>query len=182
MKHRTIALATLSTALGIAVVEASSAWSAFSFSRSEKEAVEHRDVPIVPPGSLEAHVEEIVRTDGGPVILLRPEGRDFYLPIWVGHWEGRAIARANLHAIRPMTHDFLASTIAELGAEVLHVRVERLRADGVYIGSVTLARNGEIMTLDARPSDAIALALRVDAPIYVAESLKTHMIQAASLR
>jgi hypothetical protein len=175
MSKRSIALAAFSTALGIAVVQASEAVSAFiSPARPSAER------PRVPCGYAEAEVDRVIATDSGPVVLVRRTGRggDEALPIWVGAAEGRAISRGLLGADmpRPMTHDLLASTVDELGAEVHHVRVDHLRPDGVYVGTVALETPEGPVTIDARPSDALALALRVDAPVYLARGLDAHML------
>lgn len=109
-----------------------------------------------------------------PVVLLRDPQSDRVLPIWVGLPEAQAIARI-LHGVameRPMTHDLLADVIRGLGARVLEVRVHDLRED-VYHGAVVLQPRGENepVEIDARPSDALALALRTGASIFVAGRL-----------
>ena len=171
MRTRTIATAALSTALGIAIVEAGVAWSSFRFSSPPPAA------PAVPTGAFEATVDRVLETSDGPVVLLRlPEARA--LPIWIGHAEARAIERL-LHQQpfpRPLTHDLMAGLVGALDAEVHHVRVRSLRADGVYLGAVALQSPDGPRVVDARPSDAIALALRTGAPIYVADTLEPHTL------
>ena len=166
MRTRTIATAALSTALGIAIVEAGVAWSSFRFSSPPPAA------PAVPTGAFEATVDRVLETSDGPVVLLRlPEARA--LPIWIGHAEARAIERL-LHQQpfpRPLTHDLMAGLVGALDAEV-----RSLRADGVYLGAVALQSPDGPRVVDARPSDAIALALRTGAPIYVADTLEPHTL------
>lgn len=111
---------------------------------------------------------------GAPVVLLRDPESGKVLPIWVGAAEAQAIAFA-LHGIavpRPMTHDLMANLLSELRAEVEEVVVRELRGN-TYIGSVRLRAAGEdkIRDVDSRPSDALALALRTDAPIRVARKV-----------
>ncbi len=111
---------------------------------------------------------------GSPVVLLRDPVSGRVLPIWVGLNEAQAIARS-LHGIdtpRPMTHDLLATMTQALGGTVESVVVHALR-DGVYYGRVVVRANGQnsTRTVDSRPSDAVALALRADARIYVARAL-----------
>lgn len=173
MRTRSIAIAALSTLLGIAAVGATEAVSALV--SAPKRAAE---TPELPPGYVRAEVERVIGTDSGPVVLLRRVGAKRALPIWIGEAEGRAIARGH-HAIetgRPMTHELLGTALSELGARVHHVRVDALRADDVYVGAVALAGEAGPVILDARPSDAIALALQVQAPIYLAPSLEPHFL------
>lgn len=111
---------------------------------------------------------------GVPVVLLRDPESGGVLPIWVGVAEAHAIARA-LHDIqppRPLTHDLLVDLLQELGGQVLDVRVSDVR-DGVYYGLIRLRRRGDaaVHDLDSRPSDALALAVRLDVPILVLRTL-----------
>lgn len=171
MKYRSVALAILSTTVGMTLLQATSALSAFH-------SPPPKAVPVVPANSIEANVFRVVDTEQGPVVLLRPVNSDRCLPIVVGNAEGRAIERGRVSAKspRPMTHDLFARTIDELDAEVAHVRVDRLTPNGVYIGTVTLVRAHEILAIDARPSDSMALALRTGAKVYIDESLRSELI------
>lgn len=98
-----------------------------------------------------------------PVVLLRDREDGRYLPIWVGAAEATAIAYAQQGIVppRPLTHDLLRDVLGALGAEVTEVRITALE-DGVFYAALVFADGLEV---SARPSDAIALALRVDAPI-----------------
>ena len=95
-----------------------------------------------------------------------------YLPIWIGPFEAEAIAMALQHIKppRPMTHDLLKNAITELGATVCHILINEL-ADNTFHGRIVLDVAGRHMELDARPSDAIALAVRCNVSVYVAEEV-----------
>ncbi len=94
------------------------------------------------------------------------------LPIWIGPFEADAITiqLQGQEVARPLTHDLLKSAVAALGASISHVVVTNLD-EGTFYANVVLLRNGEEIEIDARPSDAIALAVRVQAPIYVEEAV-----------
>ncbi|MEM7674760.1 MAG: bifunctional nuclease family protein [Myxococcota bacterium] len=176
MRYSSIAIAALSTTVGIALVQATSAWSAFRFGPSDRTAAQVQ--VVAPSDSMVATVSQIASTTSGPVVLLTPKGTRRSLPIWIGHAEARAIERAhfNIDMPRPATHDLLANIIDRLDAQVAHVSVDRLREDGVYTGTVTLVHGDQILAIDARPSDAIALALRTDRPIYMANTLRRQLV------
>jgi hypothetical protein len=103
-----------------------------------------------------------------PIIVLKDIGSDLVLPIWVGIFEANAIALEleKTAMPRPMTHDLLQNMARGLNAEVRKVVVSELRDDTFY-AVIWMDHAGETVTMDARPSDAIALALRWDCPIYV---------------
>jgi bifunctional DNase/RNase len=107
-----------------------------------------------------------------PIVLLRGEGSNRFLPIWIGHPEAAAILLKlqNAELPRPMTHDLLATVIERLSATVSAVIVTELRENTFY-AIVRLDAYGEELQFDSRPSDAIALAVRTDAPIYVSSQL-----------
>ncbi|HSY50663.1 MAG TPA: bifunctional nuclease family protein [Thermoanaerobaculia bacterium] len=111
-----------------------------------------------------------------PIVVLKDEEEKFFLPIWVGIFEANAIALQleNVSTPRPMTHDLLKSAIAQLDARVTRIVINDLR-DSTFFAQirVMVSRAGAdtMLELDARPSDAIALALRTEAPIYVAQSV-----------
>ena len=119
-----------------------------------------------------AHLVEVegVVTDpdsNSPIVLLRSIDDDRYLPIWIGVLEALRIAAemADIPADRPLPQHLLGSTITGLGAQVRYVVITRIEG-GTYYANVVLDRQGGTLELDARPSDAIALALAVRAPIY----------------
>ncbi|MBA3322086.1 MAG: bifunctional nuclease family protein [Pyrinomonadaceae bacterium] len=110
---------------------------------------------------------------GTPIIILKDINSDAMLPIWVGAYEANAIALEieKIAPQRPMTHDLLRNFIVEMGAHVERVVVTDLR-DNTFFAVIELQNNdGDVILLDARPSDAIALALRVDSPIFVNEDV-----------
>jgi bifunctional DNase/RNase len=107
-----------------------------------------------------------------PIVVLKDENEKFFLPIWVGIFEANAIALQleNISTPRPMTHDLLRNMIGELDARVTRVVINDLR-DSTFFAQIRLITGGKTLEVDARPSDAIALALRTEAPIFVAQSV-----------
>jgi len=108
-----------------------------------------------------------------PIIILREkDGGQKVLPIWVGIFEANAIALQieNISTPRPMTHDLLRNVIHDLKADVDKVVVSELKENTFY-ALIYLAVNGDLVAIDARPSDAIALALRARAPIFVEDAV-----------
>lgn len=107
-----------------------------------------------------------------PIVILRDKEGQRVLPIWVGVFEANAIALQiqNVATPRPMTHDLLRNVIYDLKADIQKVVVCDLK-DNTFYALLYLAVNGEVVAIDARPSDAIALALRVSAPIFVDEKV-----------
>ena len=106
---------------------------------------------------------------GTPIIILKDVQSDTMLPIWVGAYEANAIALEieKIAPPRPMTHDLLRNLIVQLGVQVERVVVTSLR-DNTFFAVIEMRNSeGNRMVLDSRPSDAIALALRSDCPIYV---------------
>lgn len=110
-----------------------------------------------------------------PVVILREKDGKGKLPIWIGHSEASAIfaqIQGKAHQ-RPMTHDLLATMLRALKAEVKKVEIAALK-EQTYFARVVIQRDHELLSVDARPSDSIAIAVRSEAPIYVAESLLNH--------
>lgn len=112
------------------------------------------------------------RTTNSPVVILREKDGTRVLPIWIGPAEASAIAMEmqGLRPPRPMTHDLLKSVIVGLGAVVQRIRISSLK-EKTYFAEVWLARADHVFQVDARPSDSIALALRVQAPIFTEDTL-----------
>jgi bifunctional DNase/RNase len=106
------------------------------------------------------------------VVVLKEEDVERYLAIWIGPYEADAITirLQGVEVARPLTHDLLRQSIQKLGAQVSHILVNDLQDDTFY-ARVIMDRNGERIELDSRPSDAIALAVRVQAPIFVSEDV-----------
>ena len=110
---------------------------------------------------------------GTPIIILKDINSETMLPIWVGAYEANAIALEieKILPQRPMTHDLLRNIITEMGASVERIVVTELRDNTFFAEIVLKGSSGEIILIDARPSDAIALALRADCPIFVNEEV-----------
>ena len=107
-----------------------------------------------------------------PIVLLKTVEGNKFLPIWIGHPEAAAILMKlqNATTPRPMTHDLLTEILRELDAQVTRVVINDLR-DSTFFAQIRVNTAGRTLEIDARPSDAIALALRVEAPIFVAQSV-----------
>jgi bifunctional DNase/RNase len=107
-----------------------------------------------------------------PIVLLRTAEGNKYLPIWIGHPEAAAILMKlqNATTPRPLTHDLVDDMLSQLGAHVVRVTVTELRENTFY-AQITLAQDGTEVEVDSRPSDAIALAIRAEAPIFAADQV-----------
>ena len=107
-----------------------------------------------------------------PIVVLKDEDEKFFLPIWVGIFEANAIALQleNVTTPRPMTHDLLRNLISELDGRVTRVVISDLR-DSTFFAKIRVISGSRTLELDARPSDAIALALRTEAPIFVSQEV-----------
>lgn len=106
------------------------------------------------------------------VVVLKDVNNERYLPIWIGPCEAEAITvkLQDMPTPRPLTHDLLRAAIRELGGRVVHILISDLRQE-VYYARIVIDMAGEQVEIDSRPSDAIALAVRVSAPIFVAEAV-----------
>ncbi|TDI41268.1 MAG: bifunctional nuclease family protein [Acidobacteria bacterium] len=107
-----------------------------------------------------------------PIVILKDKEGERVLPIWVGVFEANAIALQieNISTPRPMTHDLIRNILSEIEADVQRIVVCELRENTFY-AMIYLDREGETMAIDARPSDAIALALRTKSPIFVEDDV-----------
>ncbi|MBA3242925.1 MAG: bifunctional nuclease family protein [Acidobacteria bacterium] len=112
-------------------------------------------------------------SSGTPIIILKDVNSETMLPIWVGAYEANAIALEieKIAPQRPMTHDLLRNLIVEVGASVERVVVTELRDNTFFAVIEMRSHGGDALMLDSRPSDAIALALRADCPIFVNEEV-----------
>ncbi len=113
------------------------------------------------------------------IVILKDTNTDRYLPIWIGPCEADAITieLQEMPPQRPLTHDLLKSMIRELGGRVVHILINDLRHD-VYYARIVIDVGGKQIEVDSRPSDAVALAVRTKAPIFVAETvMERHAIQ-----
>ena len=105
-----------------------------------------------------------------PIVLLKTADGNKFLPIWIGHPEAAAILMKlqSQAPPRPMTHDLLSDMLEQLGAQILRITVTELRENTFY-AQITLQQDGGEIEIDSRPSDAIALAIRAEAPIFAAD-------------
>jgi bifunctional DNase/RNase len=106
------------------------------------------------------------------IVILREKNAERYLPIWIGIYEAESITIAlqEVEVARPLTHDLMKNIFSELKARVLQVEVVALRDDTFY-GNIIAEVDGRTLTIDSRPSDALAIAVRTHVPIYVAQSV-----------
>src|ERR1043166_1915477 len=117
-----------------------------------------------------------------PIVILKDSGTDTVLPIWVGVYEANAIALEieKVSTPRPMTHDLIKNVLTGLDAAVHKVVVTELKEDTFY-AVIWLEREGRVISIDSRPSDALALALRVDCPIFVDDEVLKNSKLGANL-
>jgi uncharacterized protein len=116
-----------------------------------------------------------------PIVILKDVGSETVLPIWVGVYEANAIALEieKVSTPRPMTHDLIKNVLVGLESQVHKVVVTELREDTFY-AVIWVERDGRVISIDSRPSDALALALRVDCPIFVEDEVLRNSKIAAS--
>ncbi|HEV8686778.1 MAG TPA: bifunctional nuclease family protein [Gaiellaceae bacterium] len=107
-----------------------------------------------------------------PIVLLKTKDGNKYLPIWIGQPEAAAILMKLQGAStpRPMTHDLVTDILGQLDAQVTRITVTELR-DNTFYAQITVQMDGNEIDVDSRPSDAIALAIRAEAPIFAADSV-----------
>ncbi|MCB0337974.1 MAG: bifunctional nuclease family protein [Bdellovibrionales bacterium] len=113
-----------------------------------------------------------------PIVILKDESGDLCLPIWIGVAEATAIATVikNLNLARPMTHDLLFRILSEAGLGIQRIVITDLK-DSTYFAELVVSQGDKIFIFDSRPSDAIAIALRASAPIFVVE----HVVHEAKI-
>lgn len=114
-------------------------------------------------------IDQVSKT---PVVILQEVGGDRVLPIWIGPAEASAIAMelAGMNFSRPLTHDLAASLIRGLGGTLVRVNITRVQ-DNTYYAEMVLQRGTEVVSIDSRPSDSIAIALRLRARLFTSDSL-----------
>jgi bifunctional DNase/RNase len=112
------------------------------------------------------------RATNTPVVILQEDQGERILPIWIGPGEASAIAMqlADWSFSRPLTHDLLVSVVGGLGGSLERVIINRV-VESTYFAELIIQRNGEVIAVDARPSDSIAIALRMDATIFAEDEL-----------
>ena len=105
-----------------------------------------------------------------PIVILKTVDSNKFLPIWIGHPEAAAILMKlqSQTSVRPMTHDLFSDMLDQLGASIKQITVTELRENTFY-AQITVVQDGQEIDVDSRPSDAIALAIRAEAPIYAAD-------------
>jgi len=110
--------------------------------------------------------------DSQPIVLLREREGERFLPIWIGQPEAQSIAQALQGVVppRPMTHDLMRNILEELSVTVQSIAITELR-DGTYYAVISMQRNGTAFEISSRPSDAIALAIRIECPIFASEEV-----------
>lgn len=125
-------------------------------------------------GLIEAQVGGLALdvTTNSPVVTLSPKNSNKILPIWIGHYEAWAIGMemSGVVSKRPLTHDLLYIVVKSLGGEIEKIAVTELK-DQTFYAKIFVKSNGNVVEVDARPSDSIALALKAKAPIFVNEEL-----------
>ncbi len=106
------------------------------------------------------------------IVILKDVHSERFLPIWIGPYEAEAITVSlqQMEVARPLTHDLLRNVLNTLGAEVVQVNITELR-DDVFYARIMIRVDGRVLEIDSRPSDALALSVRVKVPIYVDESV-----------
>ncbi len=110
-----------------------------------------------------------------PIVLLKERQGERYLPIWIGAMEATAIAFAlqGIVTARPMTHDLMKNVIEEVGIHVERIVITELK-EGTFYATIQMSQNGSSYEVSSRPSDAIALAVRVNVPIFAQEDVLTE--------
>lgn len=121
---------------------------------------------------VKAEIWTIARTEQGNAVLIRPLGADIAVPIFIGQLETQSIliGFGDVAMPRPLTHDLMLSLLAKLGSDLLRVEIHDLR-DGTFFARLVLDFNDAELVVDARPSDALALAVRQKCPVYIAERI-----------
>jgi uncharacterized protein len=121
---------------------------------------------------VEAAIWTVAQTDQGNVVLVRPKGSDLAVPIFIGQLETQSIliGMGGVEVPRPLTHDLVLSILAALHAEVSRIEIHDLREGTFYARLILRAEGGDIV-VDARPSDAIGIAVRAGCPVFIAESV-----------
>lgn len=121
---------------------------------------------------VEAEIWSIARIGQDNAVLVRPVGGDVAVPIYIDQYQTQSIliGLGNVSMPRPLTHDLLVSILAELSVTIERVEITNLK-DGTFYAQIILDREGKKLTVDSRPSDSIALAVRLKCPIFIAESV-----------
>lgn len=121
---------------------------------------------------VEAEIWTVARTDQGNAVLVRPLGAEVAVPIFIGQLETQSIliGMGNVPMPRPLTHDLILSLFSELEIELQRIEITNLK-EGTYFAKLVLQQNEQKMVIDARPSDAMGIAVRKKCPIFIAEAV-----------
>lgn len=124
---------------------------------------------------VEVYAILIDKANNAPVMILKEKNGTRFLPIWIGFFEAESIMMAMKGVVleRPLTHDLCSDTICLLGGKLKAVHIHDLR-NGTFYARLVIEQNGNLLHLDARPSDAVSLALRQSSPILVSEKVMTE--------
>jgi len=134
--------------------------------------------PAAPSDKLiPVQVDKLLLVNEQPAVVLANEQEHQYLLVFIDHFMAQSIqlGMMELSIERPMTHDLIGILLRRLGAEVTRVTITELR-DSTYFALITLRSNGSIQEIDARPSDALAIAVRLKAPVFAARSLMSSQM------
>jgi hypothetical protein len=121
---------------------------------------------------VEATIWTVAQTDQGNVVLVRPKDSDLAVPIFIGQLETQSIliGMGGVEVPRPLTHDLVLKLLSQLRAELSRIEIHDLR-DGTFYARLVLRTDGGDLLVDARPSDAIGIAVRAGCPVFIAESV-----------
>lgn len=121
---------------------------------------------------VEADIWTVAQTDQGNVVLVRPKRSELAVPIFIGQLETQSIliGLGRVEVPRPLTHDLFLSALKALGADLTRIEINDLR-EGTFYARLILARGEETLVVDARPSDAIAAAVRAGCPVFIDEAI-----------
>lgn len=121
---------------------------------------------------LEAEIWTVARTEQGNAVLIRPVGSEVAVPIFIGQLEAQSIliGLGNVPMPRPLTHDLMLAILEQLHVTVKRIEITALKNDTFY-ARLVLEQNGQELSVDARPSDSISLAVRVKSPVYIADNV-----------
>ena len=118
------------------------------------------------------HSIRVSLTSDDRIVVLKQEDRDRFLPVWIGKFEtsNLTLILEKTAVARPMTHDLMATLLERLGGALLRVEIVALVED-TYMANMVVRKENQVLVIDCRPSDAITLAIRLNAPIFIAESI-----------
>ncbi len=121
---------------------------------------------------VEASIWTVARTDHGNAVLIRPKGKDITVPIFIGQLEAQSIliGLGSVQMPRPLTHDLIRNILSLIDCRLVRVEITALTG-GTFYAQLIVSKGKEVLTIDARPSDSIALAVREKCPIFIEQSV-----------